>query len=94
MRLVVIHDSEGMIITLAAPPNGLPISKVLKPGEHLTQLDVPDITPEPSHEVIMKHLLNIIDNYKLDTSSSIPKLIKLDENQLQKMVPESITFKA
>ncbi|MGJ7920853.1 hypothetical protein [Neobacillus sp. LXY-4] len=92
MHLVVIHDKEGIIINLAAPPNGLQISKVLKPGEHITQLDVPDRTPDPTQEEIMKHLLDIIDNYKLDISSSVPRLVKLDENKLQKSAPESITF--
>ncbi|MEH7752140.1 hypothetical protein V7457_13430 [Bacillus toyonensis] len=92
MRLVIIHDSEGMIITLAAPPNGLPVSKILKPGEHMTKLEVPDITPNLNHEEIMKHLLDILDNYKVDTSSNIPKLTKLDENKLQKLATESITF--
>jgi hypothetical protein len=87
MRLIVIHDSEGMIITVAAPPDGLPVSKVLKVGEQMTQLDVPDIKPVPSHEEIMNHLLDIVDNYKLDTSSSIPRLTKLDKNELQKPVP-------
>lgn len=86
MRLVVIHNSEGTIISLTAiPPNGLPAGKVLKPGEYMTELETPEIKLNLGKEEIMKHLLNITDNYKLDISSNSPRLIKLNENELQKI---------
>ncbi|CUB38166.1 MULTISPECIES: hypothetical protein [Bacillus cereus group] len=86
MRLVVIHDSEGTIISLTAiPPNGLSTGKVLKPGEYMTELETMEIMLNLDEEEIMKHLLNITDNYKLDISSNTPRLIKLNENELQKI---------
>lgn len=86
MRLVTIHDSEGIITSLIAiPPNSSPAGKVLKPGEHMTELEVPEITLDLGNEEIMKRLLDIMDNYKLENRSGVPRFTKLKKKELQKI---------
>ncbi|HDX9637726.1 TPA: hypothetical protein ROY20_005683 [Bacillus cereus] len=86
MRLVTIHDSEGIITSLIAiPQNSSPAGKILEPGEHMTELEMPEITPDLSNEEIMKCLLDIMDNYKLENPSGVPRFTKLKKNELQKI---------
>ncbi|TFZ14869.1 hypothetical protein [Bacillus cereus] len=86
MRLVTIHNLEGIITSLIAiSPNSSPAGKVLEPGEHMTELEMPEITPDLSNEEIMKCLLDIMDNYKLENPSDVPKFTKLKKNELQKI---------
>lgn len=67
MRLVVIHDSEGTIISLTAiPPNGLSTGKVLKPGEYMTELEAMEIMlnlDEEDDEAFVKYYRQLQTRY-------------------------------
>ncbi|MED1476538.1 hypothetical protein CN571_29345 [Bacillus pseudomycoides] len=82
MRLVAIYGSEGIIASLIIIPPHSPVGKLLEPGEHMTELEVPEITLNLSDEEIMKCLLDIMDNYKLENPLCSPRLTRLEENEL------------
>jgi hypothetical protein len=77
MRLVIIHDEHGAITSLAATsPDDPPIRKALEAGEYATELEMPEISPDLGHEEIMRRLLTIADNYRVEDPSAAPRLTK------------------
>uniref|UniRef100_UPI003F499B23 hypothetical protein n=1 Tax=Cupriavidus necator TaxID=106590 RepID=UPI003F499B23 len=71
MRLTVIHDSNGNIVSMVAYPEGSPpMYPETKPGQHMTEMEAPanirlDLDARQLHE----RLSEVMQNYRVDMGS-------------------------
>ena len=77
MRLIVIHDIQGNIASIAASPPDLPVMHLkLKTDQSMTQVDAPELKLDDGIDYINKHLANLMENYIIATENSKGKLTK------------------
>ena len=77
MRLTLIHDIEGKIASVAASPPDSPVIYLeTKPGQQMTEIEAPELTPTHDVAQTRKHLTDLIDNHQVVIDSTKSKLTK------------------
>jgi hypothetical protein len=70
MRLTIVHDNMGNIISLVACPLDAPQAHLeAKPGERVAEVDAPEITAELGVERVFDHLTGLAENYRVEVDS-------------------------
>ncbi len=70
MRLTIVHDNAGNIISLVAcPPDAPQAHPEAKPGERVAEVDAPEITAELGAERVFDHLASLAENYRVEVDS-------------------------
>jgi hypothetical protein len=76
MRLTIVHDRRGNIVSLiACPADAPPADPAMRPGEFVTQVDFPEITVDLDERTIFERLSDLARNYRveLDTKATLTK---------------------
>jgi hypothetical protein len=70
MRITIVHDSMGNIVSLVACPLDAPQAHPeAKPGERVAEVDAPEITAELGAERVFDHLKRLAENYRVEVAS-------------------------
>jgi hypothetical protein len=79
MRLTIVHDSKGNITGLVAyPADGPAAYPAMRPGEFVTQVEVPKITSELDAPKVFERLSELAENYRVDVKSKATLTRKVD----------------
>ena len=85
MRLTVIHDMHGNITAVAASPSDSAVMYLAtKPGQRMTEVEAPGLTPDKGVEQIRKHMADVIATHLVLTSPNEGKLKKKNALGTQK----------
>ena len=77
MRLTIIHDVHGNIKSAAAsPPNSGVMYLGTKPGQRMTEVEAPELTPDQGIEHLRTHLTDVINNHLVIIKTNVGKLEK------------------
>jgi hypothetical protein len=77
MRFIVEHDEQGNLKGLViSPPNSPLLKMVTKPGQLMTEVELPEdiikLAHPPSHDA----LRNVLQNFQIEVSTAKAKLIR------------------
>lgn len=71
MKLMIVHDNSGNIISLAAcPDDEFKAHKVTKPGQLISVLEMPEITTTLEVKEIFKRLAGISENFRVEVNDA------------------------
>jgi hypothetical protein len=78
MKVQVLHDEQGNIISFAVVRSGSTdgLSLVPKEGQSTKVVSLPSIKGKPSNEKTFKHLLETIRQHKVDVRSGKGVLVR------------------
>jgi hypothetical protein len=67
MRITVVHDSRGNIAALvASSPDAPPAQMEMKPGQLMTEVEVPEETLSPDSPQLNERLSDLMQNNRVD----------------------------
>ena len=85
MRVFVTHEPDGTITSIVGvPEGGAPAGTVIKGGQRMTEVDLPDITATDGHAKIMERLGDLVDNHVVDVQSGKAAFAKKGARQKKK----------
>jgi hypothetical protein len=67
MRITVVHDSRGNIVALvASSPDAPPAQMEMKPGQLMTEVEVPEETLSPDSPQLNERLSDLMQNNRVE----------------------------
>ncbi len=67
MRITVVHDSRGNISALvASSPDAPPAQMEMKPGQLMTEVEVPEETLSPDSPQLNERLSDLMQNNRVE----------------------------
>jgi hypothetical protein len=67
MRITVVHDSQGNISALvASSPDAPPVQMEVKPGQRMSEVEVPEETLSPDSPQLNERLSDLMQNNRVD----------------------------
>jgi hypothetical protein len=76
MRLVVVHDQHGNLKGFATSPLDAPLLGIVtKPGEQMTEVELPDELRSLTYPSDQEILSNILDNYQVEVRTTLSRLV-------------------
>jgi hypothetical protein len=77
VHLTVIHDIQGNIASVAASPPDSPIVYlVTKPGQRMTEVEMPELTLDQGIDYIRERLSDLMENHLVAIESTEGRLTK------------------
>jgi hypothetical protein len=77
MRLTVTHDVQGNIAAVVASPPDSPVMYlVARPGQRVTELEIPELKSDKGIDQIREHLTELIENHQVAIESSKGRLLQ------------------
>ena len=84
MRVSVIHDTSGNIVSLVASPPDSPVAYLeAKAGQRMTEVEAPEIRADQDQEYIHERLTDIMENYRVETDSTLGGLTRKPESSAE-----------
>jgi hypothetical protein len=78
MKVLVLHDERGNIVSLGVPGRafGAQLSLLPEQGQRMTEMEIPDIRGETMDETNVQPLLDILEHHRLELGSEEPKFVR------------------
>jgi hypothetical protein len=77
MRVVALHDADGNIESLLASPEGSPsMGTEVKPGQRMTEIDVPELTSDLDGSSLLDRLDEMISSHRVEAGPSQARLVQ------------------
>ncbi len=78
MKVLVLHDEQGNILSLGVPDRefGGQVSLLPEAGQQVTEVDFPSIKEAIDEEAHVQPLLDILQYHRLELGDKEPKLVR------------------